>query len=397
MGRGRGRPRKSVPPPPDRPTQRSPKPRGDGDAIPNPRTAGDANPNHVEINSKSTEKAGEDEPSFQIHEEQSIANKSEEQKDDTQKLWVDVLSGNRNPINGLAMEFVAPKFVNGEVEVEIEAADIESEVKFWQSSLIMYVLGGDLSMNAVKQFMIKTWNFVKLPDMFYNEEGYFILRFHSFKEKDVVLMQGPYTIRNMPMLLRDWKPDFNLKRDMLRTIPIWIKLPQLPLHLWGVKSLSKISSAIGNPLVTDECTAHKFRVSYARILVEMDITQKLPQDITIKDSEGNKLKQVVEYEWKPLFCDKCQKMGHICEKDPPKKLHKQWAPKPLPIQVVKALVTNEQQEASEEDVWTTVQCSGKVKGKGIQAGSSPITVTCSNGFEPLGILNGPLVIHDTGQ
>jgi hypothetical protein len=79
--------------------------------------------------------------------------------------------------------------------VDIEDADVESEVKFWASSLIMYVLGGDLSMGAVKQFMIRHWNFVKLPDMFYNDEGCFILRFHSFKDKDDVLMQGPYTIR----------------------------------------------------------------------------------------------------------------------------------------------------------------------------------------------------------
>jgi hypothetical protein len=159
------------------------------------------------------------------------------------QLWVDVLSGNRNPANGLAMEYVAPKRVNGEIEVEIDVTDIESEVQFWASSLIMYVLGGELSMNAVKQFMIRNWSFVKLPDMFYNEEGYFILRFHSFSDKDAVLMQGPYTIRNMPMLLRDWKPDFSLKRDMLRTLPIWVKLPQLPLYLWGVKSLSKIGLA----------------------------------------------------------------------------------------------------------------------------------------------------------
>jgi hypothetical protein len=97
------------------------------------------------------------------------------------QLWVDVLSGNRNPANGLAMEYVAPKRVNDEIEVEIDVTDIESE--------------------------------------------------------------GPYTIRNMPMLLRDWKPDFSLKRDMLRTLPIWVKLPQLPLYLWGVKSLSKIGLA----------------------------------------------------------------------------------------------------------------------------------------------------------
>ncbi|PNX62197.1 hypothetical protein L195_g052848 [Trifolium pratense] len=90
-------------------------------------------------------------------------------------------------------------------------------------------------------------------------------------------------------------------------------------------------------------------------------------------------------------------MGHICEKDPPKKLNKQWMPKPPATQSAKPPVTNEHHEAGGGDVWTTVHCSGKVKGKGIQGSSAPTIVTCNNGFEPLGILNGPLMIHDTGQ
>jgi hypothetical protein len=315
--------------------------------------------------------------------------------DPPRQLWVDVLSGNRHPANGLAMEYVATKRVDGEIEVEIEAADVDSEIQYWASSLIMYVLGGDLSMSAVKQFVIRHWSFVKLPDMFYNEEGYFILRFHSLADKDAVMMQGPYTIRNMPMLLHDWKPYFSLKRDLLRTLPIWVKLPQLPLHLWGVKSLSKIGSAIGNPLVTDECTAHKLRVSYARLLIEMDVTQALPPDITIKDSEGNKLKQLVEYEWKPLFCDKCQKLGHKCEQAPPKKVQPFWRPKSPTPEVItpgKAPVHD-----AEDSNWTIVQGSGKLKGKGVQHCTPIINISCNNGFEPLGTLNGPLVIQDTRQ
>ncbi|XP_058734025.1 uncharacterized protein LOC131605717 [Vicia villosa] len=134
----------------------------------------------------------------------------------------------------------------------------------------------------------------------------------------------------MPLLLRDWKPGFSLKEDMLRTLPIWVKLPLLRLYQWGVRSLNKIGSALGNPLVTDECIASKARVSYARILVEVDVTQELKNMVTIKDAEGRKLKQSVEYEWKPLFCGKCQTFGHICKE--------KWQPKaPAPEEKKKPL------------------------------------------------------------
>lgn len=54
--------------------------------------------------------------------------------------------------------------MEGELEVEIEEEDVESEMKYWEASLIMYVIGKDLSLNVVKQFMIRYWNFIKLPE-----------------------------------------------------------------------------------------------------------------------------------------------------------------------------------------------------------------------------------------
>lgn len=79
----------------------------------------------------------------------------------------------------MTIDFVTPNVVNEEIEVEIEDEEIDSEIKFWESALIMYVIGREISMNVVKQFMEKNWNFVKLPYLYYNEEGYFIMRFHS--------------------------------------------------------------------------------------------------------------------------------------------------------------------------------------------------------------------------
>ncbi|XP_050918605.1 uncharacterized protein LOC127136042 [Lathyrus oleraceus] len=56
---------------------------------------------------------------------------------EVRKLWVDVLSKNRNLEKGLAIKYVAPTLVNGEVEIEIEEDDIATEIKFWETALIM--------------------------------------------------------------------------------------------------------------------------------------------------------------------------------------------------------------------------------------------------------------------
>lgn len=45
-------------------------------------------------------------------------------------------------------------------------------------------------MNAVKIYMTKFWNFVTLRDMYYKNKGYFILRFKSAQDHDVVMSSG---------------------------------------------------------------------------------------------------------------------------------------------------------------------------------------------------------------
>lgn len=44
--------------------------------------------------------------------------------------------------------------VNCEIEVAINASDVESELKFLKNALVMYLIGENLYMNVVKTFMI---------------------------------------------------------------------------------------------------------------------------------------------------------------------------------------------------------------------------------------------------
>lgn len=81
-------------------------------------------------------------------------------------------------------------------------------------------------------------------------------------------------------------------------------------------------------------------ITYARILIEIDVTQNLKEQICIKDHLGRKFHRVIEYEWQPLYCATCLQPGHDCslKKHPPKPKsfphNKAW--KPLPQQPVVA-------------------------------------------------------------
>lgn len=51
---------------------------------------------------------------------------------------------------------------------------------------------------------------------------------------------------------------------------------------WWLEALVKVASAIGQTLYTDKYTADMARISYARVLVEVDISQPLVETIVIK-------------------------------------------------------------------------------------------------------------------
>lgn len=64
-------------------------------------------------------------------------------------------------------------------------------------------------------------------------------------------------------------------------ITVSVNLPGLPLDLWYENALPKICSLIGTPLCTDVMTRRKDRISYARVLIEVDVAKELTREVII--------------------------------------------------------------------------------------------------------------------
>ncbi|OIT01975.1 hypothetical protein A4A49_03920 [Nicotiana attenuata] len=80
------------------------------------------------------------------------------------------------------------------------------------------------------------------------------------------------------------------------------------------ENLGRIASYLGKPICSDRLTVEGERVSNARMLVEMDVSQELPDTMLIEEEDGYYREQSLEYEWKPAFCEECCQIGHHDEK-----------------------------------------------------------------------------------
>nr|XP_018631055.1 uncharacterized protein LOC104109986 isoform X2 [Nicotiana tomentosiformis] len=197
--------------------------------------------------------------------------------------------------------------------------DIDEQKQKWQSALIGYVTGGAPKFKGILQFVYGVWQFVATPRVFMHDDGYFIFKFEIEEDKACVLQNGSYTFRNRPMILKQWSPDFQMQKEPLRVLPIRVCLSCLPLLYWSKENLGRIASFLGKPICTDSLTAKGERISYARLLTGMDITQTLSEVINVEASNGSIWNQKIEYEWKPILCHKCLRFGHNNEQCPKQK------------------------------------------------------------------------------
>lgn len=88
-----------------------------------------------------------------------------------------------------------------------------------------------------------------------------------------------------------------------------VNSPDLPLECWTSNDLGKIVSKIGKPISNDKLNSTEGRLSYARVLVEVDAFIELVRSVKMKLPNG-KLKEQVLYENVPKFYSTCKMFGH---------------------------------------------------------------------------------------
>ncbi|XP_062113638.1 uncharacterized protein LOC133824691 [Humulus lupulus] len=105
--------------------------------------------------------------------------------------------------------------------------------------------------------------------------GLTIVKFNDEATRDFVLQNGIGQFDRKLVIVRPWTQDLDTIR-LVRSVPLWIRLPNLGLQYWGKKCLSALVSTIGKPIMVDKFTNDRSMIRFARVLVEMEITDDPP-------------------------------------------------------------------------------------------------------------------------
>ncbi|GKC04038.1 putative reverse transcriptase domain-containing protein [Tanacetum coccineum] len=157
---------------------------------------------------------------------------------------------------------------------------------------------GRVAYPVVANYVRNTWSkYGLVQSMFSSSTGLFSFQFSFMEGLNAMLENGPWFIRNNPLILKKWHPDVNILKEDVGT----------PLML--------------DSYTSDMCMQSCGKSSYARAMIELRADVELRDNIVAAmpkiTGEGYYTCNIrVKYEWKPPRCACYKVFGHSQEECP---------------------------------------------------------------------------------
>lgn len=212
----------------------------------------------------------------------------------------------------------------GEMDDDVESHGEESTPKVlltrdenlkirnrWRESLFVKLCGKPMEYNLFIQKLHNLWKPVSEMTSVDVGFGFFNVTFQNREDRTRVQRDGPWFINYRFLAIRRWEPRFNPEKAALSTVALWIRMPQLPLEFYNQEILKKAADKIGPLPRIDGWTTTGMRANYARMCVQVNVNEPLPNHIRI-----GAWKQRIQYEGVQTLCFQCGVMGHKKENCP---------------------------------------------------------------------------------
>ncbi|CAN1127065.1 hypothetical protein LINPERHAP2_LOCUS3799 [Linum perenne] len=134
--------------------------------------------------------------------------------------------------------------------------------------------------------------------------NFFLVRFSEEKDYQRALFEGPWKIFDYYITVARWTPEFN-EEAPIQKIMTCVRLPKPPIQYFNRLAFERIGNHIGRTIRLDLATAEGARARYARVCVEVDLSQPLLGKYVIEDRVF-----LVEYESLDNICFSCGLYGH---------------------------------------------------------------------------------------
>ncbi|GKC34661.1 putative reverse transcriptase domain-containing protein [Tanacetum coccineum] len=161
------------------------------------------------------------------------------------------------------------------IDVVVPVDSIRAISERFANTAYGFFLGKKVAYTIVANYVRNTWGkYGLVRSMFSSSTGLFSFQFNSMDGLDAMLENGPWFIRNNPLILKKWHPNENLLKKDVSTVLVWVKLHGVPVTAFNEDGLSAIATKLGTLLILDSYTSDMClqswgRSRYARVMIEL--------------------------------------------------------------------------------------------------------------------------------
>ncbi|GJY18809.1 RNA-directed DNA polymerase, eukaryota, reverse transcriptase zinc-binding domain protein [Tanacetum coccineum] len=163
---------------------------------------------------------------------------------------------------------------------------IEEGSKKWGLTVVGHFVWFKMSYREIVGHLKRMWRSYQLDEIIVNEGGLYFFKFKSEDGLQNVIENGPRLVDQKPLFLQRWVAGICLEKHEPVRIPLWVKIYNVPLEALNVEGISIIASRIGTPIIMDKVTTSMCergygRASFARVLIEVNATEGIVDNVEI--------------------------------------------------------------------------------------------------------------------
>nr|GEX30624.1 hypothetical protein [Tanacetum cinerariifolium] len=163
-------------------------------------------------------------------------------------------------------------------------ANVMAAKNKFANSLVGFFIGKRVALPLVKNYLTNTWGKFGFQSVIKDDDDVYYFKFSTTRGLEQVMEQGPWLIRNQPLILTQWTPNLNLEKNKVKKVPVWVKIHKVPVVAYSEDGLME---------------------------VDRNLKEEVIMAVPRLEGEGHTIETIkVEYEWKPPRCSDCLVFGH---------------------------------------------------------------------------------------
>ncbi|KAI8526275.1 hypothetical protein RHMOL_Rhmol13G0296200 [Rhododendron molle] len=198
-------------------------------------------------------------------------------------------------------------YENGRVMIPTNISEIGA-LK-WKNAIVGCFVDKRLSYFQVRSWAQRVWK-TDAKDVITLDNGFFVYKFRDTETLDSILVNGPYFCGGKRIVIKKWHPGMHLTKGAFSSVPVWVKLYNVPLESWTEDGLNYIASYSGNPLYLDDFMQNHSRLTFSRVCIEVEAAKEIPKSFLVNLGYGEPYEIRVEVPWKPQACNTCKIFCH---------------------------------------------------------------------------------------